>query len=162
MSVNGLHRKLEGALLGYLESLGSTPGTVNLYRAFDVSAGQTRVAFPAVTVRCGESRPMSPDLDATSGATNRYGSVDIVVHTWLADPREGGVSVQPAIDQHDAISGWVADALHSASLVADINAAAAGVVVEQVDLPRIVGPDVEEGAIVSRIAFDVLCYGTEG
>lgn len=159
--VNNIRRKVETAVAAYLVANDNPGAGVNVYRWLDAVDGD-RYASPSIHVACLSSRPVSADLDATSGCTNRVATVTVKVRTWAADERDGGVVVATGRDAHDTLAGRVMDSLHVSTLVAELNAnAPAGIQFTQVDLPTD-EDSVEERAIITTITFDVLAHGTAG
>jgi hypothetical protein len=152
--MNNIRRNVETAVWMYLGNT-NDPGTgVNVYRWADAPAATDRVAYPCIVVWAKAGRPFSDTIDATSGATNRYVSVEITCSSPCADGEEA-----TARDQHDTLCGRIMDSLYSSTLVADLNAnAPAGVAIEQVDLPTDEDA-IADGMLETRITFDLLAHG---
>lgn len=149
--INNIRRRVEEAVVNYLLAT-DDPGTVNVYRYRDAAGGESRIAYPCMKVYAKSSRPMSDDLDATSGATNRYVSIEVRCFCPPVDADDG----QTARDRIDELAGRVLDALHVDGLASALNTAAPeGVSIEQVNLPN--EEDGEDGEVV--ITFDLLAHG---
>jgi hypothetical protein len=154
---NNLRRKVEEAVRAYLESAASDQdGTASYYRYMQQSTPGDTYTVPCVIVRATGSRPMADTIDATSGLTNRYVALLVEVRTHASD-----LGATVAADRHDNLLGSVMDALHSDTLVTDLNAQAIeGVDIEQVDLP-VEEADEDGQHIISRLTFDVLAHSKE-